>query len=100
MNIELRFFRKRYCMDMNYYTGDKDVYCRLYFRSIKELREKWKHLFEAEDYVLEGETYSAWAGNEMLCGGAFDPDDIDFIEDNADIVFDIAQKNEILIDGV
>ena len=80
MPIELRFFRERYNMDEDYYAGNDDVYCRLYFKTINELKLKWQGLFEAENRLLEGETYSAWYDDYMLCGGAFDPSDIEYIE--------------------
>jgi len=95
--IELRFFRKRYKMDQVYYAGDNDVYCRLYFKTLGELRHKWNHLMEADDHALEGETYSAWyvvvgkdyiITRDMLCGGAFDPDDIYCIAENYGKVVD------------
>lgn len=86
--IELRFFRERYNMDRDYYLGDNDVYCRLYFNTIGELTQQWDHIMEVDDHALEGETYSAWYvvdGEgfkhfcECLCGGAFDPGDIEYI---------------------
>ena len=100
--IELRFFRERYKTVPNYYTGDKDIYCRLYFQTLEELKEKWNQIMKAEGHYLEGETYSAWyiANNEdcrcdrvclyggafdpgdvCLCGGAFDPGDIEYISE-------------------
>lgn len=83
--IELRFFRRRYDMDFDYYAGNRDVYCRLYFKDIKELKAKWRHIMCADKHALEGETYSAWYKRGkicwILCGGAFDPDDIDYIVD-------------------
>lgn len=80
--IELRFFHERYNVHHEYYSGDKDVYLRLYFNTPNELRRKWRSLFESCDHYLEGETYSAWDGDgHMLCGGAFDPGDIDDIMD-------------------
>ena len=81
--IELRFYRERYNMDRDYYLGDDDIYCRLYFRDLDELKSHWKELFDANgNWLLAGETYSAWGGeDDVLCGGAFDPGDIDYIED-------------------
>ena len=80
--IELRFYRERYNMDDAYYTGEDDVYCRLYFKTLNELKLKWDGLMEAHNHWLEGETYSAWDENGIfLCGGAFDPGDIDYIEE-------------------
>ena len=80
--IELRFYRERYNMDSDYYTGKYDVYCVLYFKTLDELVTKWKKLFEACDHWLEGETYSAWGEYDtLLCGGAFDPGDIEYISD-------------------
>lgn len=80
--IELRFFRERYNMDPDYYEGNRDVYARFYFKSIGELKEHWKELMESNHHWFEGETYSAWCGKDILCGGAFDPDDIQIIEEN------------------
>jgi len=88
--IELRFFRMRYRTDRDYYTGDNDVYCRLYFQTLGELKTKWEHIMEAEGHYLEGETYSAWyiaygegfrCVRALLCGGAFDPGDIEYISE-------------------
>ena len=80
--IELRFYRERYNTDMDYYLGDEDIYCKLYFRSFDELKEKWNSIIGAHDHWLEGETYSAWDENgNVLCGGAFDPGDINYIKD-------------------
>lgn len=79
--IELRFFRDRYNTDSDYYLSNRDVYCRLYFKNIDELKSQWKALFRAEKHFLEGETYSAWQGKNVLCGGAFDPGDIEYIEE-------------------
>lgn len=81
MGIELRFYRERYEMDDAYYAGTEDIYCRLYFRGIGELKELWETLMSAQDHWFEGETYSAWREDgKFLCGGAFDPGDIDYIE--------------------
>ena len=82
--IELRFYRERYNMNSDYYTGDHDIYCRLYFKTLHELEMKWKTLFNTADHWLEGETYSAWYPEHgdsgvLLCGGAFDPGDIEYI---------------------
>lgn len=82
MDIELRFFRERYDMDPNYYLGNNDVYCRLYFKDFAELKECWERLMTAHDYYLQGETYSAWCNGKVLCGGAFDPGDIEIIAEN------------------
>ena len=79
MDIELRFYRERYNMDDDYCTGDKDIYARLYFKDLNDLKKKWKSLFNVNKHCLEGETYSAWYDNRPLCYGAFDPDDIDII---------------------
>ena len=79
--IELRFYRERYNMDDEYYTGDDDIYCRLYFKTLNELTLKWDGLFEAENHWLEGETYSAWHEGKFVCGGSFDPGDISYIKE-------------------
>lgn len=83
MKIELRFYRERFNMDEEYYTGDDDIYCKKYYKSFKGLKSKWNSLLDS----FEGETYSAWIvdgdwAGHMLCGGAFDPDDIEIIADN------------------
>ena len=78
MTIHLRFYRERYNMDDAYYTGNEDIYKRVKLKDLDDLKWCWEALLH--DY--EGETYSAWLENgEMLCGGAFDPGDIDFIEE-------------------
>lgn len=82
MGIELRFYRERYNTYYDYYTGTDDIYCRLYFTDFDELNEKWDELMSAHGHYLEGETYSAWDENgKILCGGAFDPGDIDYIKE-------------------
>ena len=82
MGIELRFYRERYNMDDAYYTGLKDIYCILYFSSFDELKAKWDKLISVHGNYLEGETYSAWSDDgKILCGGAFDPGDIDYIKE-------------------
>lgn len=91
MAIDLCFYRERYNMDEDYYTGDRDIYCRLNFRTLHELKQAWGRLFKASNHWLEGETYSAWYSeggthNALLCGGAFDPSDMEYIEDAFDRV--------------
>lgn len=82
MKIEFRFYRERYNMNRDYYSGDEDIYCRLYFLDLDDLKSKWKGLFNDNDHWLEGETYSAWSEDgKILCGGAFDPGDIYYIEE-------------------
>lgn len=81
MGIELRFYRQRYNMSRDYYTGDKGVYLTLYFPNEESLAKEWKKMFRTdvpyEGHWLEGETYSAWDDEDnLLCGGAFDPDDL------------------------
>lgn len=79
MAIRLRFYRQRYNMDYDYYTGDEDIYKRVKLDDLDDLKLCWPALIH--DY--EGETYSAWAGQKscdyFLCGGALDPGDIDCI---------------------
>ena len=84
MSIELRFYRQRYNMDRDYYTGDKGVYLMLFFPNEESLAKEWKKMFRTdvpyEDHWLEGETYSAWDDEDnLLCGGAFDPSDLALI---------------------
>ena len=77
MVIRLRFYRERYNMDEAYYSGDEDIYKRIKLKDLDDLKLCWNALIH--DY--EGETYSAWLDNGfMLCGGAFDPQDIYYIE--------------------
>ena len=83
--IELRFYNERYNMDLDYYSGTDDVYLTLYFSSMLALRKAWDKMFDCHitygGHFLEGETYSAWdEDGKMLCGGAFDPGDIEIIE--------------------
>ena len=81
MKIRIRFYRERYNMDRDYYTGNYDIYKRFAFDNVDDLRRCWQAILHDH----EGETYSAWLGNrscdELLCGGAFDPDDINIIEE-------------------
>ena len=76
MEIELRFYRERYNMDEAYYTGTEGVYAVHHYKDIDELHDCWASLMR----FMEGETYSAWLGEFLLCGGAFDPGDFDYIE--------------------
>lgn len=78
MKIHIRFYRDRYNMDVGYYTGDEDIVKRFCFDDADDLRRCWKALL----HTYEGETYSAWYGrgcDELLCGGAFDSNDLDDI---------------------
>ena len=77
MPIELRFYRQRYNMDQSYYTGTEDVYETHYYPDIEVLHDSWASLMR----FFEGETYSAWLNDVLLCGGAFDPGDYYFIEE-------------------
>lgn len=81
MEIRLRFYNERYNMDDAYYTGDEDIYARVKLDDLDDLKRCWNALIH--DY--EGETYSAWYGRitagRVLSGGAFDPGDIDYIEE-------------------
>ena len=76
MEIELRFYQERYNMDPSYYSGTDGVYERHYYPDLESLHDCWASLMR----FMEGETYSAWMGDRMLCGGAFDPGDYDYIE--------------------
>lgn len=75
--IELRFYRQRYRMDVDYYEGDDDIFAKFWF-TYKQLKYNWSELLK----YFEGDTYSAWYEDECVCGGAFDPDDLEIIEDN------------------
>ena len=75
--IELRFYRERFNMDPSYYQGDNEIYAKFWVTR-GELQEDWHDLLDH----FEGETYSAWYEGECVCGGAFDPDDLEIIIDN------------------
>lgn len=75
--ITLRFYRERYNMDEDYYTGDKDIYAMIKYPRFFELQSDWKWLLEK----FAGETYSCWLEDKLLCGGAFDPDDLAYIDE-------------------
>ena len=62
-------------MDPDYYKGDEDIYRRVRLNDLNDLMRCWDALM----YALEGETYSAWVGKECVCGGAFDPGDLQYI---------------------
>lgn len=75
--FEIRVYYQRYNMDYDYYSGDKCIKRRWKAKTKEELISKWKqHLKD-----FEGDTYSVWVGDEMILGGAYDPDDIDCIEE-------------------
>lgn len=80
MPIHLRFYHERYNMDVSYYTGDVDVRTKVRLNDLDDLKRCWNALLCS----YEGETYSAWLGRRtcdyLLCGGAFDPNDIQLIE--------------------
>ena len=76
MEIRLRFYRERYNIDPDYYGGDEDIYKRVKLNDLDDLKWCWKALM----HNYEGETYSAWVKGECVCGGAFDPTDIESIE--------------------
>lgn len=78
MEIRLRFYHERYNMDPAYYTGNEDIAHRHLFVGIDDLKRCWKALLS----MYEGDTYSARVGKEIVSGGAFDPGDIDTIEEN------------------
>ena len=70
-------------MDPDYYMGTDDVYAKFFFNDIAELRQHWNDLIYGNGHWFEGETYSIWLCGEknmILCGGAFDQDDIESIE--------------------
>lgn len=76
---EIRVYYTRYNMDPNYYGGTKGVWRRWKAKTPEELIRKWKeHL---EKYA--GDTYSVWDLNtgDMITGGAYDPGDVDYIEE-------------------
>lgn len=76
MEIRLRFYRERFNTNPDYYMGDEDIYKRIKLDDLDDLKRCWKPIL----YTYEGETYSAWVGKECVCGGAFDPSDLQYIE--------------------
>ncbi len=76
MEIRIRFYRERYNTDPDYYSGNEDIYKRIKFNDLNDLKRCWGALM----HKYEGETYSLWIGKELVCGGAFDPGDLQYIE--------------------
>lgn len=68
---EIRVYYQRYNMDCDYYGGEKGIRRRWKAKSPEELLRKMRLHFEEN----EGETYSVWADDEMIIGGAWDSDD-------------------------
>lgn len=77
MEIVIRIFRMRYNMDRDYYEGYMDLKCCLIYGDFEELRDEWNRLIN----LYAGDTYSARINKDgtLLCGGALDPDDINYI---------------------
>lgn len=75
---EIRVYNERFNMDEDYYMGDTDIKQQVLCNNRQELIKTWEKLLKTE----EGETYSVWdcTTNEIIVGGAFDPNDIDEIE--------------------
>jgi len=76
MVIELRLYKERYNMDPSYYSGTECVYETRVYPDIDALHDDWASMMR----FYEGETYSAWIEDRMVCGGALDPGDYDYIE--------------------
>ena len=76
---EIRIYKERYNTHPDYYTGKKDIKLSVWCATPEELMSKWDELLE--DY--EGDTYSVWDSlvNEIITGGAYDPNDWQIIED-------------------
>lgn len=76
---EIRIYNERYNVDRNYYTGNEDIKKSVWCDTPTNLVDKWYELLKTE----EGETYSVWdhTVNDIIVGGAFDPNDIDWIND-------------------
>ena len=76
---EIRIYNKRYNMHPYYYTGKKDIKLSIWCATPEELMSKWDELLE--DY--EGDTYSVWDSltDEIITGGAYDPNDWQIIEE-------------------
>lgn len=78
--LVLRFYNERFVIDRDYYEGYTDLQQVLIYASIETLKKNWKWLLEG----YEGEAYSIRTNSDgyLLCGGSFDPGDIDIIENN------------------
>ena len=74
---EIRVYYQRYNMNRDYYEGNKGIAKRWKAKTPGELLKKWE--LHAEKY--EGETYSVWDGNQIILGGAYDPDDDEIIRE-------------------
>lgn len=76
--LVLRFYNERFKTDRDYYEGYTDLQQVYIYASIETLKKNWEWMLES----YEGETYSIRTNSDgyLLCGGAFDPDDIDIIE--------------------
>ena len=74
---EIRVYYTRFNMDPDYYMGDKGIAKRWKAKTPEELLKKWwLHLDK-----YEGDTYSVWDGDDLITGGAYDPDDYMIIEE-------------------
>ena len=78
-NFLLRIFNQRFNMNPNYYKGKNDVKLEVFCEDLECLKKAWKALLGNE----EGETYAVWdlKNNYLIVGGAFDPSDIEIIEE-------------------
>lgn len=75
---EIRFYNERYNMDFDYYTGNDDIKKSVWCDTPTKLKDTLWELLKTE----EGETYSVWdhTTEDIIIGGAFDPNDIDSVE--------------------
>ena len=76
---EIKIYNERYNMDVDYYTGNKDIKKSIWCDTPENLINTMYDLLETE----EGETYSVWDHTigDIIVGGAFDPNDIDSVND-------------------
>lgn len=79
---EIRIYNERYNMDVNYYTGNNDIKKSIWCDTPENLIDTMYDLLETE----EGETYSVWdhTTEDIIIGGAFDPNDIGSVNDYFD----------------
>lgn len=77
MEIVIRIFKQRYNVDRDYYEGYADLAHCFICDSFQRLLDDWPRLIDE----YEGDTYSARVNEDgtLLCGGALDPDDINYI---------------------
>ena len=77
MEIVIRIFKQRYNVDRDYYEGYADLKRCIIYRGFEEFSADWPYLIR----YYEGDTYSARVNEDgtLLCGGALDQDDINYI---------------------